>query len=74
MKSSRAGVDIGGTSTDIVLPGDNGSRHTKKGASTVDDYARAITAGMAALLAEIGAEASGIGNCCMARRLPRTQS
>src|SRR5437764_10207684 len=56
----RAGVDIGGTFTDIVLLGDDGERHTKKVSSTVDDYARAIVEGLAALLDEIGAEASGI--------------
>src|SRR5579864_1178653 len=56
----RAGVDIGGTFTDIVLLGEDGSRYTKKVSSTVDDYARAIVEGLAALLAEVGAEASGI--------------
>src|SRR5258707_6015242 len=58
--SFRAGVDIGGTFTDIVLLGDNGERFTKKVSSTVDDYARAIVDGLAALLAEIGAEPGGI--------------
>src|SRR5712691_7535925 len=56
----RAGVDIGGTFTDIVLLGDRGERYTKKVSSTVDDYARAIVDGLAALLREIGAEASDI--------------
>ena len=60
MKSFRAGVDIGGTFTDIVLLGDQGERYTKKVPSTVDDYARAITDGLAALLAETGAAANGI--------------
>src|SRR5260370_13827328 len=59
-RSFRAGVDIGGTFTDIVLLGDRGERYTKKVPSTVDDYARAITDGLAALLAETGGEASGI--------------
>src|SRR5438067_12311218 len=59
-KLYRAGVDIGGTFTDIVLLGDDGSRYTKKGSSTVEDYARAIVDGLAALLGEIGAEAGGI--------------
>ena len=58
--SFRAGVDIGGTFTDIVLLGDDGGRYTKKVSSTVDDYARAIVDGLAALLAEIGGEAPGI--------------
>jgi len=60
MKRFRAGVDIGGTFTDIVLLGDQGERHTKKVSSTVDDYARAITAGLSQLLGEIGGEARGI--------------
>src|SRR6266852_2279121 len=60
MRTFMAGVDIGGTFTDIVLLGDGGSRYTKKVSSTVDDYARAIVDGLAALLHEIGAEASGI--------------
>src|SRR3979490_3141291 len=60
MKCFRAGVDIGGTFTDIVLLGDNGERFTKKVSSTVDDYARAIVDGLAALLSEIGAEPGGI--------------
>jgi N-methylhydantoinase A len=60
VRSFRAGVDIGGTFTDIVLLGDDGSRYTKKVSSTVDDYARAIVDGLVALLDEIGAEAPGI--------------
>src|SRR5579864_3675419 len=60
MKSFRAGVDIGGTFTDILLLGDGGERYTKKVSSTVDDYARAIVEGLAALLNEIGGEAGGI--------------
>ena len=36
MQSFRAGVDIGGTFTDIVLLGDRGERYTKKVSSTVD--------------------------------------
>src|SRR5487761_2577076 len=59
-QSFRAGVDIGGTFTDIVLLGDDGERYTRKVSSTVDDYARAIVEGLAGLLADIGAEAAGI--------------
>jgi N-methylhydantoinase A len=54
MKSFRAGVDIGGTFTDIVLLGDGGERYTKKVSSTVDDYARAIVDGLSSLLREVG--------------------
>jgi N-methylhydantoinase A len=60
MKRFRAGVDIGGTFTDIVLLGDRGERYTKKVSSTVDDYARAITEGLSQLLAEIGGEARDV--------------
>src|SRR5204863_432363 len=60
MKTFRAGVDIGGTFTDIVLLGDRGERYTKKVSSTVDGYARAITEGLSQLLAEIDGEARGI--------------
>ena len=59
-QSFRAGVDIVGTFTDIVLLGDQGERYTKKVSSTCDDYARAIVDGLGELLGEIGAEASGI--------------
>jgi N-methylhydantoinase A len=54
MKSFRAGVDIGGTFTDIVLLGHGGERYTKKVSSTVDDYARAIVDGLSSLLEEVG--------------------
>ncbi|TQF84170.1 hydantoinase/oxoprolinase family protein [Elioraea sp. Yellowstone] len=50
----RVGVDIGGTFTDIVLLGSDGTVHTRKISSSVDDYARAIVDGLAALLAETG--------------------
>ncbi len=50
----RAGVDIGGTFTDIVLLGDDGSIHTKKVSSSTDDYAAAIAQGLAAVFAEGG--------------------
>src|SRR5215831_5054147 len=38
----RVGVDIGGTFTDIVLLGSDGSVHVKKIASSVENYAQAI--------------------------------
>ncbi len=54
MSTFRAGVDIGGTFTDIVLVGSNGERLTRKVPSTVDDYARGIVEGLAALIEEAG--------------------
>jgi len=50
----RVGVDIGGTFTDIVVLGADGSIHTKKVSSSADDYARALVDGLAETLAEAG--------------------
>ena len=50
----RAGVDIGGTFTDIVLLGSDGTLHTKKISSSVENYARAIVEGLGELFAEAG--------------------
>jgi N-methylhydantoinase A len=54
----RVGVDIGGTFTDIVFLSDDGKLHTKKVSSSVEDYSRAITEGIAEAFAEtsIGSE------------------
>ena len=50
----RVGVDIGGTFTDIVLLGSDGSVHTKKVSSSVDNYARAIVEGLGEVFRETG--------------------
>jgi N-methylhydantoinase A len=50
----RAGVDIGGTFTDIVLLDADGTVHTKKISSSVDNYAQAIVDGLAEVFAETG--------------------
>ena len=50
----RLGVDIGGTFTDVVLLGEDGSTRTAKVLSTPDDYARGVVAGAVELLAEHG--------------------
>jgi N-methylhydantoinase A len=50
----RVGVDIGGTFTDIVLLGSDGTIHTKKISSSVDNYATAIVQGLDELFAETG--------------------
>ncbi|MFN0305836.1 MAG: hydantoinase/oxoprolinase family protein [Burkholderiales bacterium] len=52
MISFRVGVDIGGTFTDIVLLGSDGSVHTKKISSSVDNYARAIVDGLTEVFRE----------------------
>ena len=58
--SYRAGVDIGGTFTDIVLLGSDGAIHTKKISSSVDNYARAIVEGLGALLKETAISSSAL--------------
>jgi N-methylhydantoinase A len=50
----RVGVDIGGTFTDIVLLGSDGTIHTKKISSSVDNYARAIVEGLTEVFRETG--------------------
>jgi N-methylhydantoinase A len=50
----RLGVDIGGTFTDVVLLGDDGSVRAAKVLSTPDDYARGVVAGAVALLRQHG--------------------
>src|SRR4051794_10972836 len=52
--SYRVGVDIGGTFTDIVLLGSDGTIHTKKISSSVDNYAHAIVKGLSEVFEESG--------------------
>jgi len=52
--SYRVGVDVGGTFTDIVLLGSDGTIHTKKISSSVENYAQAIVDGLAELFRETG--------------------
>ena len=56
----RVGVDIGGTFTDIVVLGSDGSIHTKKVSSSVDDYARAIVDGLGEVFSETGLSGAAI--------------
>lgn len=51
----RAGIDIGGTFTDLVLMGEDGSLHAEKLLTTPDDFGRGIADGLAAALTTIGA-------------------
>jgi N-methylhydantoinase A len=48
----RIGADIGGTFTDVVLIGTDGSIATKKVSSTPDSFGRAIVEGVSELIAE----------------------
>jgi len=50
----RVGVDVGGTFTDIVLLGDDGSIHTAKIPSSVENYANAIVDGLSQVFRETG--------------------
>ena len=52
--SCRIGVDIGGTFTDIVALGADGSVLTRKVSSTPDDYGQGILDGLDAVLREAG--------------------
>jgi N-methylhydantoinase A len=52
--SYRVGIDIGGTFTDLVLAGDDGTLITRKILSTPDDFGRGIVAGLGPALAENG--------------------
>src|SRR6266480_6441519 len=56
----RAGVDIGGTFTDIVLLGSDGTIHTKKISSSVDNYAQAIVDGLSEVFGETGIDGAAI--------------
>jgi len=74
MVTLRVGVDIGGTFTDIVVLGSDGSIHTKKVSSSVDDYARAIVDGLAELFAETGLAGGAIDEIRTAPPSRRTRS
>lgn len=50
----RVGIDIGGTFTDLVVVNAKGETFTKKVSSTADNYARAITEGLAGVLEPAG--------------------
>ena len=56
----RAGADIGGTFTDIVLLGSDGSVATRKISSTPDDYGRAIMDGLQRLLEETAVDPGAV--------------
>lgn len=59
-KTYRIGTDIGGTFTDLVLLGSDGSFHTKKVLSTPPDYERGVLVGVEALLTEHGINPSAV--------------
>lgn len=56
----RLGVDVGGTFTDLVLIGPDGTATTRKVLSATGDYAVGVMSGVAALLSEAGVAGSRI--------------
>jgi len=60
MATYRVGVDIGGTFTDIVLLGTDGTIHTQKISSSVENYARAIVEGLTEVFRDTGTSADAI--------------
>src|SRR5262249_9578091 len=60
MTRYSVGVDIGGTFTDIVLLGSDGTIHTKKISSSVGNYARAIVEGLVEVFAATGLDGASI--------------
>ena len=61
MSTYRVGVDVGGTFTDLVCLGDDGRVVTYKISSTVDDYSRAIQAGLQAICHAAGCDGTAVG-------------
>jgi len=56
----RAGIDIGGTFTDIIFIGEDGTTITKKVLSTPDNYSRGILTGVNEVLTDRDLSASSI--------------
>ena len=61
MTRFRAGVDIGGTFTDVVFLGDDGTVLVRKIASTPDDYARAVLDGISLGIEDLSLSPDDIG-------------
>lgn len=63
MRTTRIGIDVGGTFTDFVLHDETrGITHTGKRLTTPDQPSRAIVEGVLRLLSETGTQASQIGD------------
>ena len=60
MAEFRVGVDIGGTFTDVVFLGSDGTVLAKKVASTPDDYSRAVLDGVRDGISELGIGAEAV--------------
>ena len=60
MSTYRVGVDIGGTFTDLVYLGSDGTVLARKIASTPDDYSRAVLEGIEVGIKELKIAASQV--------------
>ena len=60
MTRFRAGIDIGGTFTDVVFIGSDGTLLVKKVASSPEDYSLAVLQGLTEGIAELGTTAASI--------------
>ncbi|HEV7285745.1 MAG TPA: hydantoinase/oxoprolinase family protein, partial [Kaistia sp.] len=60
MTTFRIGVDIGGTFTDVVFLGSDGTVHVKKVSSTVGAYGRAIIEGIGQVFGETGIQGGDV--------------
>ena len=70
MSDYSLGVDIGGTFTDLVVYDHAGGRQwSRKVLTTHDDPARAVAAGVAALLGAGGIDPAGVGRVVHATTL-----
>ena len=58
----RVGADIGGTFTDLVVLGSDGTLYSKKVSSSVGEYEAAIADGLAELFAETGLTPEDVGD------------
>ena len=70
----RIGVDIGGTFTDVVLLGADGTLRTRKVLSTPDDYSRGVVAGILELSQATGVEPGSVTRSSTRPRSRRTRS
>jgi len=59
---NRIAIDVGGTFTDLVVSGADGSARTLKLLSTPDDYSRAIAEGLDRLLREGAIDPGSVGS------------
>jgi N-methylhydantoinase A len=60
MVGFRVGVDIGGTFTDIVFLGQDGTIYTKKVSSSINNYARAIIDGIMQVFQDSGCNGASV--------------